>query len=101
MFLAQPILWGLTFDGQKGAEDVFGIVVNEFDNTMALAGKILKYNFISYWVSTKMLDDFRLCVIRPNWEEYGGTQISIFKTLNILSYGLYTCTFFFYTNGFN
>jgi (S)-2-hydroxy-acid oxidase len=38
VFLAQPILWGLTYDGQKGAEDVFGIVVNEFDNTMALAG---------------------------------------------------------------
>ncbi|CAH1710748.1 unnamed protein product [Aphis gossypii] len=38
VFLAQPILWGLTYDGQKGAEDVFGIVINEFDNTMALAG---------------------------------------------------------------
>jgi len=41
VFLAQPILWGLTYDGQKGAEDVFGIVVNEFDNTMALAGNYL------------------------------------------------------------
>jgi len=41
VFLAQPILWGLTYNGQKGAEEVFGIVVNEFDNTMALAGNYL------------------------------------------------------------
>jgi len=38
VFLAQPVLWGLTYNGQKGVEDVFGIVINEFDNTMALAG---------------------------------------------------------------
>lgn len=38
VFLAQPILWGLTFNGQKGAEDVIDIVINEFDNTMALTG---------------------------------------------------------------
>jgi isopentenyl diphosphate isomerase/L-lactate dehydrogenase-like FMN-dependent dehydrogenase len=36
--LAQPILWGLTFNGQKGAEEVLNIVINEFDNTMALTG---------------------------------------------------------------
>jgi len=38
VFLAQPVLWGLTYDGQQGVEDVLGIIVNEFDNTMALAG---------------------------------------------------------------
>lgn len=38
VFLAQPILWGLTYNGQKGVEDVLGIIINEFDNTMALAG---------------------------------------------------------------
>lgn len=31
-------MWGLTLNGQKGAEDVLGIVINEFDNTMALTG---------------------------------------------------------------
>lgn len=38
MFLAQPVLWGLTYNGQKGVEDVLGIIINEFDNTMALTG---------------------------------------------------------------
>ncbi|XP_050432320.1 2-Hydroxyacid oxidase 1 [Adelges cooleyi] len=38
VFLAQPILWGLTYNGQKGAEDVFGLIINEFDNAMALTG---------------------------------------------------------------
>ncbi|XP_050537900.1 2-Hydroxyacid oxidase 1-like [Daktulosphaira vitifoliae] len=38
VFLAQPILWGLTYDGQKGVEDVLEIIINEFDNTMALTG---------------------------------------------------------------
>lgn len=38
VFLAQPILWGLAFNGQKGVEDVIGIVINEFDNAMALTG---------------------------------------------------------------
>jgi len=41
VFLAQPVLWGLTYNGQKGVEDVLGIVINEFDNTMALAGVYL------------------------------------------------------------
>jgi len=67
VFLAQPILWGLTYNGQKGAEDVFGIVVNEFDNTMALAGKylyimpycieyLLKYMMISGCVSLDQIE---------------------------------------------
>lgn len=38
MFLAQPILWGLTYNGQKGVENVLSIVINEFDNAMALTG---------------------------------------------------------------
>ncbi|XP_050542877.1 2-Hydroxyacid oxidase 1-like isoform X1 [Daktulosphaira vitifoliae] len=38
VFLARPILWGLTYDGLKGAENILGIIINEFDNTMALTG---------------------------------------------------------------
>lgn len=60
MFLAQPILWGLTYDGQKGAEDVFGIVVNEFDNTMALTGIYLY--IMSYLTDLKLNWTFTGCV---------------------------------------
>lgn len=38
VFFARPILWGLTYDGQKGAEEVLDIVISEFDNAMALSG---------------------------------------------------------------
>lgn len=41
VFLAQPVIWGLTYNGQQGVEDVLGIVINEFDNTLALAGRYL------------------------------------------------------------
>jgi len=77
VFLAQPILWGLTYDGQKGAEDVFGIVVNEFDNTMALAG-IYSY-IISY------LTDFQL-----NWIFSGCVSIDQIKKEMVVHKSVYS-----------
>lgn len=38
VFLGRASLWGLTVNGQKGVEDVFRIIKNELEVTMALAG---------------------------------------------------------------
>lgn len=77
MFLAQPILWGLTYDGQKGAEDVFGIVVNEFDNTMALAG--------IYLYIMSFLTDFQ-----SNWMFLGCVSIDQIKKEMVVHKSVYS-----------
>ncbi|KAL5288796.1 HAO1.2 family protein [Megaselia abdita] len=38
VFVGRASLWGLTVNGQKGVEDVFRIIKNELEVTMALAG---------------------------------------------------------------
>lgn len=38
VFVGRPVLYGLAVDGQRGIEDVFGILKQEFDIAMALAG---------------------------------------------------------------
>lgn len=46
VFIGRPILYGLAVDGQNGIEQIFEILVKEFDAAMALAG-VNKVNEIS------------------------------------------------------
>lgn len=46
VFIGRPALWGLTVDGQAGAERVLNILREEFDLTMALSG-VVKVNDIN------------------------------------------------------
>jgi 4-hydroxymandelate oxidase len=36
--VGRPVLWGLAVDGAAGAERVLRILLDEFDNALALAG---------------------------------------------------------------
>lgn len=38
VLIGRPVLWGLSFDGQKGVETVLNILERELSRTMALAG---------------------------------------------------------------
>ncbi|KAK4879617.1 hypothetical protein RN001_007763 [Aquatica leii] len=38
VFVGRPVLWGLSYDGQRGVKKVFDMLENEFDNTMTLTG---------------------------------------------------------------
>lgn len=38
VFMGRPAIWGLAVDGQKGVENVLGIVKKEFENTLKLTG---------------------------------------------------------------
>lgn len=38
ILIARPVLWGLAVNGQKGVEDVLGILKMELENTMVLTG---------------------------------------------------------------
>ncbi|KAF5296283.1 hypothetical protein FQR65_LT10279 [Abscondita terminalis] len=38
VFVGRPILWGLSYDGQKGVKKVLDILENELDNALALSG---------------------------------------------------------------
>lgn len=38
VFVGRPILWGLTVDGARGAQQILTILHKELDNCFALAG---------------------------------------------------------------
>lgn len=38
VFMGRPILWGLSYKGQAGVEDVFRILKRDFDSTIAICG---------------------------------------------------------------
>ena len=38
VLIGRPVIWGLTFDGEKGVSSVLEIFRNEFDLAMALCG---------------------------------------------------------------
>lgn len=40
VFVGRPILWGLAVDGQRGVENILGIIKAELDRTMALSGVV-------------------------------------------------------------
>lgn len=48
VFFGRPALWGLALDGQAGVEKVLGIMKNELDVAMAIAGMIILLSRILY-----------------------------------------------------
>lgn len=39
VFVGRPVLWGLTYNGEKGVKQVLTILKQEFETILSLAGK--------------------------------------------------------------